>query len=216
AIRALSFPDVNEDVLAEVRAIGMMTASAPGVHERDTVEARVDALLADPDDPENRYEFIRWAERTAARAPTAEMRSAARLLLTLLRDGATPAVLHTVDPPLQFRFNPRLALAATAVVALAATRGVVAAPAVSPPPLDPTGAAGGALVGPKLNGRIVFAATGKPALLRREHWWLDGRDVTRLVQHERARTVFRPGSLDDGEHEVMVSAGGGFFGATAR
>src|SRR5262245_19161768 len=101
---------VNEDVLAEVRAIGITTASAPGVHERDTVAARVDALLADPDDPEAREEFIHWAERTAARAPTAEMRSAGRLLLTLLRDGATPAVLHTVDPPLTISINPRVAL----------------------------------------------------------------------------------------------------------
>ena len=55
---------VNDEVLAEVRAIGASTASAPGVYERDTVEARVAALLADPDDPENRREFIHWAERT--------------------------------------------------------------------------------------------------------------------------------------------------------
>ena len=99
---------MNEEVLAEVRAIGASTASPPGVYERDTVEARVAALLADPDDPENRREFIRWAERTSARGPTAEMRSAARLLLTLLRDGAAPAVLHTVDPPIRISVNPRL------------------------------------------------------------------------------------------------------------
>ena len=99
---------VNEEVLAEVRAIGATTASAPGVHERDTVAARVDALLADPDDPEERDEFIRWAERTAVRGPTAEMRSAARLLLTLLRDGAAPAVLHTVDPQYNVPLQPGL------------------------------------------------------------------------------------------------------------
>src|SRR5438477_413713 len=90
---------VNDEVLAEVRAIGATTASAPGIHERDTVAARVTGLLADPDDPEARDQFIRWAERTAVRGPSAEMRSAARLLLTLLRDGAPPATLHTVDPP---------------------------------------------------------------------------------------------------------------------
>src|SRR5213075_1098194 len=86
---------VNEAVLAEVRAIGATTASPSGVHERDTVAARVADLLAGPDEPERRREFVRWAERTAVRAPTAEMRSAARLLLALVRDGASPAVIRT-------------------------------------------------------------------------------------------------------------------------
>ena len=132
---------MNEDVLAEVRAIGASTASAPGVHERDTVAARVAGLLADPDDPEGQDEFIRWAERTAQRGPNAEMRSAARLLLTLLRDGAPPAVLHTVVPPLQFRFNPRVAFISAAAVALVAAGGVMGARAVSTPTLKVTGPA---------------------------------------------------------------------------
>jgi hypothetical protein len=207
---------VNEEVLAEVRAIGATTASAPGVHERDTVEARVAALLADPDDPEQRAEFIRWAERTAYRAPTAEMRSAARMLLTLLRDGASPAVLHTVDPPLELHFNPRIALAAAAAVALAVAGGVMAAREVSTPTLKVVGPADGELVGPQRNGRIAFTATGSAALLRRERWSLDGRDVTRLVQRKGMRAVFRPGTLDQGEHEVKVTAAGGLFGARGR
>ena len=207
---------VNDEVLAEVRAIGAATASAPGVYERDMVEARVAALLADPDDPENRREFIRWAERTAVRGPTAEMRSAARLLLTLLRDGAPPAVLHTVDQPLQLRFNPRLVFISAAVIALMATGGVMAARVVSTPSLNVTGPSDGTLVGPKQNGRIAFSAVGGATLLRRERWWLDGRDVTRFVQRHGARAVFRPGSLDEGGHEVAVTAGGGFLGATAR
>ena len=195
---------MNEEVLAEVRAIGVTTASAPGVHERDTVAARVDALLADPDDPEARDEFVRWAERTAVRAPTAEMRSAARLLLTLLRDGAPPAVLHTVDAPLELSFNPRLVFISAAAVALIATGGVMAARAVSRPTLNVTGPSNGTLVGPKQNGRIVFTAAGGAKLLKRERWWLDGR------------AVFRPGNLGEGGHEVAVSAGGGFLGASAR
>lgn len=204
---------MNEDVLAEVRAIGASTASAPGVHERDTVAARVAALLVDPDDPEERDEFIRWGERTAQRGPTAEMRSAARLLLTLLRDGAAPAALYTVDPPVHFAFNPRLAFGTALVVALVAAGGVMAARVVSTPTLKVTGPSNGTLVGPKRNGRIVFAASGSPALLRRERWSLDGRDVTRLVQRTRTRAIFRPGTLGEGEHEVAVSAGGGFLGA---
>jgi hypothetical protein len=207
---------VNDEVLAEVRAIGASTASVPGVYERDTVEARVAALLADPDDPENRREFIRWAERTAVRGPTAEMRSAARLLLTLLRDGAPPAVLHTVDPPIRISVNPRLALAAVAVVACLAAGGVMAARVVSTPSLKVTGPSNGTLVGPKQNGRIAFSAAGGATLLRRERWWLDGRDVTRFVQRQGARAVFRPGSLKEGDHEVAVTAGGGFLGASAR
>jgi hypothetical protein len=207
---------VNDEVLAEVRAIGASTASAPGVYERDTVEARVAALLADPDDPENRREFIHWAERTAARGPTAEMRSAARLLLTLLRDGAPPAVLHTVDPPIRISVNPRWVVAGVAVVACLAAGGVMAARVVSTPSLNVTGPSNGTLVGPKQNGRIAFTAAGGATLLRRERWWLDGRDVTRFVQRRGARTVFRPGSLTEGGHEVAVTAGGGFLGASGR
>jgi hypothetical protein len=206
---------VNDEVLAEVRAIGASTSSAPGVYERDTVEARVAALLADPDDPENRREFIRWAERTAARGPTAEMRSAARLLLTLLRDGAPPAVLHTVDPPIRISVSPRLVVGAAAVVACLAAGGVMAARVVSTPSLKVTGPSNGTLVGPNQNGRIAFTAAGGATLLRRERWRLDGRDVTRFVQRQGARAVFRPGSLNEGGHEVSVTAGGGFLGASA-
>jgi hypothetical protein len=207
---------VNEEVLAEVRAIGASTASAPGIHERDTVAARVAGLLADPDDPETRDEFIRWAERTAQRAPTAEMRSAARLLLTLLRDGAAPAVLHTVDPPLQFRINPRIGFVSAAVIALIVSGGVMAARVVSTPTLKVTGPSDGTLIGPTRNGRIVFAASGSAALIRREHWSLDGRDVTRFVQRRGTHAIFRPGALGEGQHEVAVSAGGGFLSARAH
>jgi hypothetical protein len=207
---------VNDEVLAEVRAIGATTASAPGIHERDTVAARVDALLADPDDPDGRHEFIRWAERTAVRGPSAEMRSAARILLILLRDGAAPAAIHTVDPPLTFSVNPRIALLVVGVVACLTAGGVMAARVVSRPALTVAGPSHGTLVGPKQNGRIVFTAAGSTKLLRRERWWLDGREVTRFVQHRGASAVFRPGNLGEGGHELAVSAGGGYFGATGH
>jgi hypothetical protein len=207
---------VNDEVLAEVRAIGATTASAPGIYERDTVAARVTGLLADPDDPEARDEFIHWAERTASRGPSAEMRSAARLLLTLLRDGAPPAALHTVDPPIRISINPRVVLVVALVAACLTAGGVMAARVVSTPTLKVTGPTNGTLVGPKRNGRIVFRALGGTKLLRKERWWLDGRDVTRLVQRRADGAVFRPGSLREGEHEVAVSAGGGFLGASSR
>jgi hypothetical protein len=207
---------VDEAVLAEVRAIGASTSDAPGVHERDQVAARVAALVADPDGAEARREFVRWAERTATRGPTAEMRSAARMLVVLLRDGTPPAVLHTVDPPVSFHVNPRIALVTGVVVACVAAGGVMAAREVSIPTLRVSGPSTKAPVGPALDGKLVFKATGSTALLRRERWTLDGQSVTRLVQRERGVAVFRPGHLDEGGHELSVTAGGGLFGATGR
>jgi len=209
-------PPVDERTAAEVRLIGATTESPPGVHERDTVAARVEALLADPDDPEARRTFVGWAERTAVRAPTAEMRSAARLLLALLRDGEPPAALRTVDPPVRIGVNPRVALAAALAVAALTAGGVTAARVVTAPTLDVAGPAADTPVGPGRNGRIVFTATGSPSLLSRERWRLDGRDVTRLVQRRGRHATFRPGHLDEGGHELAVSAGGGLFGATGR
>jgi hypothetical protein len=206
--------DVDERLIAELRVIGTTTESPPSVHDRDTVSARVDALLEDPDDPEARHEFVRWAERTSVRAPTAEMRSAARLLLTLLRDGTAPVVLHTVDPPLRIGVNPRIALAAVVVVAALTAGGVMAARVVTAPTLAVTGPSGNVTVGPARDGRLVFGATGDTRLIRRERWSLDGRDVTRQVVRRAGRATFRPGHLEDGEHELVVSAGGGLFGAT--
>jgi hypothetical protein len=212
----VSCPRVNEAVLAEVRAIGATTASPSGVHERDTVAARVAELLVDPDDPERRHEFVRWAERTAVRGPTAEMRSSARLLLALLRDGATPAAIRTVDPPVRLSVNPRPVLIAAVVVACLTAGGVMAARMVSTPTLRIAGPAGNTPIGPARNGRIVFTATGKPSLLRRERWHLDGRDVTRFTERSDGRVVFRPGHLAEGGHELTVTAGGSLLTATAR
>jgi hypothetical protein len=207
---------VNEAVLAEVRAIGAATASPSGVHERDTVAARVTELLVDPDDPERRYEFVRWAERTAVRGPTAEMRSAARLLLALLRDGATPAAIHTVDAPIRVSINPRLVLIAAVVIACLTAGGVMAARTVSKPTLQVAGPQGATPIGPDRNGRLVFTAAGKRSLLARERWHLDGRDVTRFVERRKAVDVFQPGHLAEGGHELTVTAGGSLLTATAR
>jgi hypothetical protein len=109
-----------------------------------------------------------------------------------------------------------VALVVAAAVACLTAGGVMAARAVSKPTLKVTGPSNGTLVGPKQNGRIVFAAVGGAKLLRHERWWLDGREVTRLVQRRSGHAVFRPGNLGEGGHEVAVSAGGGFLGASAR
>lgn len=206
---------MNEALLNEVRILGATTASPPGVQERDTVAARVDALLVDPDDPDLRYEFVLWAERMAIRGPTAEMRSAARLLLSLLRDGAPPSAIRTVDVPVRLHVSPRAALIAVGLVACLTAGGVMAARVVSTPTLQVSGPASGAAIGPLQVGRLVFRAHGSRSLLHRERWSLDGRDVTRLVQLRNGVALFRPGRLDEGGHEVDVRAGGGFLGASA-
>ena len=184
--------------------------------ERDTVAARVDALLVDPDDPDLRYEFVLWAERMASRGPTAEMRSAARLLLSLLRDGTPPSAIRTVDLPVRLGISPRAALVGVTLVACLTAGGVMAARVVSTPTLEVSGPASGASIGPLQDGRLVFSAHGSSSLLRRERWSLDGRDVTRFVQLRNGAAIFRPGRLDEGGHEVDVRAGGGFLGASAR
>jgi hypothetical protein len=207
---------VDEALLNEVRVLGATTASPPGVPERDTVASRVDALLVDPDDPDLRYEFVLWAERMASRGPTAEMRSAARLLLSLLRDGLPPSAIRTVDLPVRLHISPRAALIAVALLACLTAGGVMAARVVSTPTLQVSGPASGASIGPLQDGRLVFSAHGSSSLLRRERWNLDGRDVTRLVELRNGMAIFRPGRLDEGGHEVDVSAGGGFLGASAR
>jgi hypothetical protein len=207
---------VDDAVLAEVRAIGASTASPSGVHERDTVAARVADLLADPDDPEHRREFVRWAERTAVRAPSAEMRSAARLLLALLRDGATPAAIRTVDPPLRIAINPRPVFVVALAFAFLTAGGVMAARVVTKPTLNVRGPSATTPIGPARNGRLVFTAVGTPSLLARERWHLDGRDVTRFVEHRAKTDVFRPIRLSEGAHQLTVTAGGGLFGATGH
>jgi hypothetical protein len=207
---------VDEALLNELRILAATTASAPGIPERDTVATRVGAFLADPDDLELRYELVAWAERMASRGPTAETRSAARLLLSLLRDGAGPAAIRTVDPPVSLRINPRAALVGVVVLACLTAGGVMAARVVSTPTLQVSGLASGMAIGPARNGRLVFTARGNRSLLRRERWSLDGRDVTRLVQLRDAAAIFRPGHLSEGGHEVDVKAGGGFLGASAH
>jgi hypothetical protein len=207
---------VDEALLNELRILGATAASPPGIQERDTVAERVRALLVDPEDPDLRYEFVLWAERMASRGPTAEMRSAARLLLSLLRDGTAPSAIHTVDPPVRLGISPRAALIVAALVAGLTAGGVMAARVVSTPTLEVSGPASGAAFGRLRVGRLVFSAHGSPSLLRRERWSLDGRDVTRFVQLRNGAAIYRPGRLDEGGHAVDVRAGGGFFGASAH
>jgi hypothetical protein len=144
------------------------------------------------------------------------MRSAARLLVSLLRDGASPSAIRTVDQPVRLYISPRAALIVVGILACLTAGGVMAARVVSTPTLQVSGPASGASIGPLQDGRLVFSARGSPSLLHRERWTLDGRDVTRLVQLRNGVALFRPGRLDEGGHEVEVRAGGGFLGASAR
>jgi len=207
---------VDERVLDELRVIAMTTETPAGVLERDTIPARVAELLADPDDRGARASFAAWAGRTAKRAPTAEMRSAARVMLTLVQEDAPAAAVYAVDPPVRIDVNVRALLAALVVAGGLGTAGVMAARAVTTPKLDVAAPVGTTPVGPVEDGRLAFTAIGPATLLRRERWTLDGRDVTRLVERHGRHAVLRPGRLDEGGHELVVSAGGGFLGATGR
>src|SRR5262249_60248292 len=117
------------------------------------------------------------------------------------RDGAPPAALPPVDPPIQFSVNPRWVLAVVAVVACLAAGGVMAARVVSTPSLKVTGPSNGTLVGPNRNGKIAFTAAGGATLRRRERRGLDGRGGARVVPRQGGRARLRPGSLHGGRHQ---------------
>lgn len=208
---------MDEGTLAELRAWAATTADAPGVAERDTVACRVREFVdGDSDDPSARAEFVAWAERTARRAPTAEMRSAARVALALVRDRTPPRALHAVDPPLTLGVSRRTMLVAAAAVLAVAAGGVEAGRALTTPALRIAGPHRGAMIGSAQVSRVAFSEVGDPARLRSQRWLLDGQDVTHLVERSGARLVYRPARLDQGLHELLVRQSGGLFGATGR
>jgi hypothetical protein len=202
---------VDDGTLEELRAWAAATGDAEGVAPWDTVSARVEELVdGDPDDPEAQEEFVRWAERMAQRGPTAELRSTARVLLSLVRDGTPPRVLHEVDPPATLTISRRAALIAGTVVVAALVGGVMAARALTAPAMHVTGPA--AMIGAAEAHQVVFTepADGQ---LGHQHWTFDGQDVTPLVRRRGSRYVYRPTRLSEGLHQVDITQAGGLFGA---
>jgi hypothetical protein len=201
---------VDKGTLEELRAWAASTSDADGVAPQDTVSVRVRELIdADPDDPEARDDFIRWAERMAQRGPTAELRSTARVLLSLVRDHTPPRVLHEVDPPAAISISRRAAVIGGTVALAALVGGVLAARALTAPTVRVTGPGP---VGSAEIGSLAFAerADGQ---LPRQHWTFDGRDVTALVRRHGRFLVFRPAHVRQGLHQLDVAQRGGFLGA---
>jgi hypothetical protein len=202
---------VDDGTLDELRAWAAATEEPEGVAPRDRVSTRVQELIdADPDDLEAEREFIRWAERTADRGPTAEVRSTARVLLTLVRDRTPPQLLHEVDPPATLTISRRAAVIAGTVAVAIIVGGVAVARAMTEPTVDVVGP--GPIVGAAQVDHLAFSEPAA-APLRHQHWTLDGTDVTRQVEREGSRFVFRPKRMTAGLHQLDVSQSGGVFGA---
>jgi hypothetical protein len=102
----------------------------------------------------------------------------------------------------------------TLVVVAAA--GVEATKALTTPSLAVTGPAHNAQIGSDAVDSVAFVSHGTPAELAHEHWVFDGRNVSKNVISDTGRLVFQPSHLTEGPHELEVSLGGGFLGATAH
>ncbi len=95
--------------------------------------------------------------------------------------------------------------------------GVVAARAITTPPLHVSGPTHKTPLNLHALGRLAFSAPGNAVTLRHERWLLDGLDVTSRVRAHAGELVFRPLELlGQGNHELVVTRSGGFLGAEAR
>ncbi|MFL6015036.1 MAG: putative glycoside hydrolase [Gaiellaceae bacterium] len=170
-------------------------------------------------------EAKRWA-KAAQNDRSAAMRSRARGLLALTREvvpreqakgGPRPEPRRRTSPPRTQA--PRVWLgrhAKSAVVVLAggalaiafAAVAMRAAEAALRPSLSVDGLSSGAAIGRARLATLAFASNGKGSALEKQHWTLDGRDVTSQVRSRGTRLVFRPRRLDDGEHALEITQDG--------
>ena len=97
-----------------------------------------------------------------------------------------------------------------------AAAGVEVAKAVTTPSLTVTGPAHNAQIGSDAVDSVAFISRGAPAQLAHEHWVFDGSNVSKNVVSDAGRLVFQPSHLTEGPHELDVSLGGGFLGASAH
>ena len=114
------------------------------------------------------------------------------------------------------RVSGRVLAIVAGVLVVALVAGAVVARSRMTPSLTVVGPAQGAQIGAAAVGGLTFSAPGEQTTLRNERWTFDGRNVTRFVVAADGKLVFRPSGLNDGAHELDVSLGGGFLGATAH
>jgi hypothetical protein len=220
---------VNE---REFAALSRWTAEYGGRDDTDELAPlarRLAELMrtAAGDEEHNWEQLARTAERFAARAQTARARAGSRSLAALLY--GDPEAIHAIatehwtpELPPDRRdpfWSPRrlriAAIAAGTVVVLAAV-GVEAAKALTTPTLTVSGPAHNAQIGSDAVDSVAFVAHGTPTELTHEHWVFDGRNVSKNVISDTGRLVFQPSHLTQGPHELDVSLGGGFLGASAH
>jgi hypothetical protein len=195
---------------------------------------RLDQLLRtdEGDEERNWQQLARSAERLSSRGEIARVRAGSRGLVALLRgDHAAISAFvteHSIAerPPHDDRTGRswgspssrqlRIAalVATTSVVLLAG--GVELAKALTTPALTVTGPAHDAQIGAPRVDSIAFVARGTARELGKERWVLDGRNVDKDVVTKPGEFVFRPNDLIEGVHELEVSLGGGFLGASAH
>lgn len=156
---------------------------------------------------------VREHERLAkelARAGTADLRSAGRAIRALCAENAAfragDATPRAARKRRSVPWKP-LALGAGALVLLGG--GAVVAAKAAAPELHVTGPADGALIGLDELPSLEFSAHAATAT-----WTLDGRPVRPV---RRAGTlVYRPSTLADGEHVLVVSRRGRLFASARR
>jgi hypothetical protein len=205
-----------------------------GVPEEVREAARaVVAALDDGRDPQALADAGKWAERTCSNGRTAELRSAARTVLSVLRESNQGANGAAVASPLPRRDKPRrppresiprprsrraaasgrlfllvgagAGLAALLLAAVFGLRGLFA------PSLSASGPPAQARLGPTEIAALRFTAEEATQVT----WTLDGRDVTARATADRGRRILVLPDLADGSHRVEVRRGGGLLGAAA-
>lgn len=182
----------------------------------DQVARVVGAFADDPAsvDERDRAEAARWARHAAREAKTADLRSAARSVLLLLRQ--TEPTRPPKKPPRTPR--PRLSrktgigLGAAGALALVGGIGVVGARAAFAPSLHASASLDQTSVSAARLARLVFSVRDDEAALAEQRWTLDGRDVKPRVRPAGELLVFRPGKLPEGSHELLITSAGGFLG----
>ncbi len=183
----------------------------------DQVARVVAAFAEDPSsvDERDRAEAARWARQAAREAKTADLRSAARSVLLLLRqtEPARPPRSRTrrVRRPGLAR-KTGIWLGATGVVALLGGIAVVGARAAFAPSLHASASLEQTSVSAAGLARLAFSVRDDEEALAEQRWMLDGRDVKRRVRPAGDLLVFRPGELPEGSHELVISSAGGFLG----
>jgi peptidoglycan/xylan/chitin deacetylase (PgdA/CDA1 family) len=177
-------------------------------------------------------EATRWA-KAARNDRSAATRSRARGVLAVAgkavpqpntrprRKAQRSARFTRPTPLLSVRLSRRAKAAAVvlAVAALAAAAVLGAtkvAQAAFRPALIVEGPPSGAAFGRAQIGKLAFAVRADRGALAKEDWTLDGGDVTQRVRFVGNRLVLRPAKLDDGEHTIEISQGGGFLGASTH